>query len=188
MSKRATECGCVLCRPNDVRNSGSARDAAWADKLAATVREHGWTVVAVPADEHGPAFAYTVGLPHTAHVPELAMLGLPIQVMHTLLNNIASRIRDGAPAADGTRVDGLLAAGLALVLKDADPGWHPTFFGQTAWFHRAAVPVRQVVWPDPAGVFPWEDGFDQACRTAQPTLWIPPDRDRAVARTPLEDA
>lgn len=181
------ECRCVLCRPGDDLNTGSAREAAWVDRLCARVREHGQAVVAVPADEHGPAFAYTVGLPHTAGAPELAMLGLPIQVMHTLLNGVAARVRVGAEAADGTRVDGLLADGLALVLKDTEPGWHPAFFRQTGRFHRAAVPVRQVVWPDRSGVFPWEDGFDEACHTAQPALWVPPGRDPVEARTPHDD-
>lgn len=163
----------MLCRP-DSGAVGPPWLSAFGDRLAAAVREHGWTVVATPGGDHGPAFAHTVGMHHTLRSPELALLGLPVEVMHPLLNDVAHRIRDGAPTADGTRLDDLLAGGLPLVLKQVDPGWYPVLFGNAARFQRTSVPVRQVVWTDPAGRFPWDDGFDTSWLADQPLLWVAP--------------
>lgn len=172
----------MLCGPDEgVPQAGPV----WTDRAAAMVREHGWTVVAVPGDDRGPAFAYTVGLYHTLRAPELAMFGLPPEVMHTLLNLGGGRVRDGAPVADGTRWEGLLASGLPLALRHADLGWYRAFFGQAVRFHRAAFPVRQVVWTDRVGTFPWQDGFDEAWRERQPALWLPPARHPAGPWTAL---
>jgi hypothetical protein len=68
MSPGESDCVCLLCRPiQGDAQARPAREAAWADKVTATVREHGWMVALIPGDEHGPAFAYTIGLHHTLH-------------------------------------------------------------------------------------------------------------------------
>lgn len=170
-----SECRCLLCRSAaDMPESEDGRPAAWADQVTATVREHGWMVAMIPGDEHSPGFAYTIGLRHSLGTPELAMFGLPIDVMHALLNDVGALIREGAPTADGSVVDGLLASGLPLTLRDVDSRWYRAFFGQAIRFHGAPFPVRQVVWPGRSGAFPWQDGFDEAWRERQPALWIPP--------------
>ncbi|MDI2127142.1 DUF4262 domain-containing protein [Yinghuangia seranimata] len=166
----------MLCRPADARAAEPPWLSVLGDRLAAAVRDYGWTVVAAQGGEQQPAFAHTVGIHHTLRRPELALLGLPVEVMHPLLNDVASGIRDGAPTADGTRVEGLLAGGLPLALKQVDAGWYPVLFGSVLHFHRTAVPVLQVVWTDPAGLFPWDEGFAPKWLAEQPRLWIPPGR------------
>jgi hypothetical protein len=41
-------------------------------------------------------------------------------------------------------------------------------------FYRGLVPpVRQLVWPDRNGLWPWEDGASHGCREDQPRGWQP---------------
>jgi hypothetical protein len=52
-----------------------------------------------------------------------------------------------------------------------DPSRHNGLVNYAIWYYRSSpFPVLQLVWPDPAGLFPWEDGFDERYRKRQPTL------------------
>src|SRR3954452_17341935 len=64
-------------------------------KLLADVEEPGWHVFAVEEDEEGPAFAYSIGLHHNFGHPEVILLGLPVRVMHQMLNVVGDQVRSG---------------------------------------------------------------------------------------------
>jgi hypothetical protein len=81
----------------------------------------GWAVIHVlPTDEDpGPPFAYTVGL--TAHDhPELLIAGLPSQIAHSLLNDIAGRVYDTAQRfSDGQHIKDLIVNYDAVIVAGA---------------------------------------------------------------------
>ncbi|MCZ4103011.1 DUF4262 domain-containing protein [Streptomyces sp. H39-C1] len=164
MATDHTVCCCVLCE-----------DAPVEPRLGATVEvieEHGWQVTMVPADEHGPGWAYTIGLWHRHRIPELAMFGLDITMMHTILNDLAQRAVDGQSLkADQKRHD---VASVPVVLKAVDYRWYRAFFGGAIRFYRKPpFPFLQVAWPNREGAFPWQPaGEDLLAR--QPRLWLRP--------------
>ncbi|WP_425338520.1 DUF4262 domain-containing protein [Kitasatospora phosalacinea] len=46
-----------------------------------------------------------------------------------------------------------------------------SFFGADVDFYQQLpLPVTQMFWPDKQGRFPWDEGVDRTCRTAQPLL------------------
>ena len=113
---------------------------------------------------------------HTFRSPELAMAGLPQGDEHLLINDIGERVRSGLRLRPGDRIEDLLTSGLALRVREIHPSWYRTMFGYATWFaRRPPLPLLQVVWPDPAGRFPWDDGFDADFSSAQPRLWVPAD-------------
>lgn len=77
-------------------------------KALADVEEHGWHVLKVLEDNEGPAFAYTVGLYHSFRHPELIVVGLPLDVGHSVLNIAGESIRRGVRYSEGTQSDELL--------------------------------------------------------------------------------
>lgn len=102
----------------------------------------------VPADDHGPGWAYTIGLWHHHRSPELAMFGLDIRAMQTVLNNLGQLAADGQPLeADDEQRD---AAGVPVVLQAVDYRWYKAFFGAAIGFYRKPpFPFLQAVWtPD----------------------------------------
>src|SRR5947209_11847293 len=64
-------------------------------KLLGDVARHGWHVIGVEEDEEGPAFAYSIGLYRTFGHPEVIVLGLPVRVLHRIINAVGEEVRSG---------------------------------------------------------------------------------------------
>ncbi len=64
-------------------------------KLLADIKEYGWHVIAVPEDEEGPAFAYSIGLFHSLQHAEVIVFGLDVRLMHEMINRIGEQFLCG---------------------------------------------------------------------------------------------
>lgn len=138
--------------------------------LRATIDEVGWAVVAVSAD---PAHAYTVGLWHTFDLPELAMFGLEPPDMQVWLKECVRILRQRGGAQAGERLEGVLR-GFPVMLRQIDPSWREPLFGAACRYYGTVdIPMRQVVWPDRDGHWPWDIAASEACRVRQPWSWVP---------------
>ena len=126
-------------------------------------------VFSTPEDP-GPSFAYTVGLSGKG-LPELAIYGLHAQIAHSLLNEVARRmVESGSALQNGERIEGVLADDVPLVavaMTDA------TDLNLVRELYGAVAAAVQVVWPDGAGVLPWEDG-SRLTDAEQPVRGRPP--------------
>ncbi|MFJ2081298.1 DUF4262 domain-containing protein [Micromonospora chokoriensis] len=122
----------------------------------------GWAVTHVlPTDDDPDStapFAYTVGL--TAHdYPELITAGLPPEVAHSLLNDLASRVYDKAERfTHGQRISDLIADYDAIII-DGPPTDELLPGAAISRYGRDHIRIQQMVWPDPQGRFPWDDGY-----------------------------
>jgi hypothetical protein len=127
----------------------------------------GWMVQLVGASDHAPSFAYTIGLTDR-HLPELITFSLPFEVAGFALNTLAQRMSDGEVLPGHTRLQDVLAADVQLV--QAERAMADQFMFQ-ALYRNPNYRALQVVWPDPqSGAFPWEDGYQERYRSAQPLL------------------
>jgi hypothetical protein len=161
-------CRCVLCH-----EYGDELGPVTEETIA-QVREHGWQVMMIPADDNGPGWAFTIGLWHTHGIPELAMFGLDIYDMKACLNGLGGRAVGGQRVeADQIRHD--VIEEHPVTLKSVDMRWYRAFFGSAIMFYRRPpFPVLEVVWPDRDGFFPWQEESDESYRTRQPQLWLTP--------------
>jgi hypothetical protein len=137
-------------------------------KLEALVREHGFAVVSVGAAPDAPEFTYTVGLADE-HLPELLVIGLPAQVAHPVLNVLATRLRRER-ALPLEQPLGDVFAGMAAVLQEAPYARCAPYVRVAAERQHGPIRVLQLIWPDQAGRFPWETGYDMRFLAAQPLL------------------
>ncbi|MEV5571286.1 DUF4262 domain-containing protein [Spirillospora sp. NPDC052269] len=161
-------CRCVLCH-----DYGDENDPI-TEQTIRQVREHGWQVILIPADDLGPGWAFTIGLWHNHRSPELAMFGLDVKLMHRMLNGLAQNALNGRPAEDGQERDDVID-GYPVALKAVGHPWYKAFFGTAIKFYRRPpLPVLQVVWPSEQGAFPWDPESDEAHRGLQPQLWLDP--------------
>jgi uncharacterized protein DUF4262 len=161
-------CDCWLCAGLDGAGS-RARNLAW------QVQEHGWSVVAVAAEQEQPGWAYTVGMRHSLDSPEVCMFGLRGRDMHAWLNTAGEQVRAGQPLCAGEERLGVLD-GFPVVVRPVHSSWFAELFGLAADFYRGTPPsVTQLIWPDRHGVFPWDPAAGERCRTHQPWLWLPRD-------------
>ena len=154
-------------------DSGRRQDGdgeAWLDEA---IGRYGWAVLYVPAgpETDEPSFHYTVGLT-AASAPELLVYSLPREVGHDVLNAIAQQVHDGHSLRDDEPVPGLPAEAAEFrtfaVARLHDP------LGLATSRYGEAVKVRQVVFPDRDGRWPWEAGADRPWLT--PLLFEPPRR------------
>jgi hypothetical protein len=145
----------------------------WDQWVHDTIADAGWAVVAVSGER---PYAFTVGLWHSYELPEVAMFGLREQDMQIWLNNYARLLRDrGKPFPDGEPFDGVLER-FAVQTREIDPSWHRSLFNpMRGYYGTLDVPVRQLVWPDREGYWPWNEAATATCRERQPTAWVPVD-------------
>lgn len=146
--------------------------AAVLDDTRAKIAAHGWTVIGVfpTPEDPGPSFAYTVGLSGKG-LPELAIYGLHAQIAHSLLNEVARRmVESGTALQNGDRIEGVLFDDVALATVAMTDTTDLTLVRECYGAVAAAV---QVVWPDRAGVLPWEEG-SRLTDTDQPVRGRPP--------------
>lgn len=145
-------------------------DDAIARKVRADIERVGWHVVLIPPDERTAGWAHTVGLLERFDHPELLVFGGDLERIGPLLNAVAARVREGARLEAGSLLEGIVQ-GLPLAVRAVAPRWVEPFLGNAAWHaERPDLPALQILWPDPAGRFPWDPGFDPAWRDDQPRL------------------
>jgi hypothetical protein len=126
------------------------------------------------AAEDCPAFAYTVGLMHRVGHQELAMTGLPSEVMHRALNVVADRVvRHGLRVQPGDVIETVLFNAPVVVDEVSDVGLR-SIGCWSAWFHRTTVHALQLVWPTTSGVFAWQPGAPADLNKLQPVAWRVP--------------
>jgi hypothetical protein len=138
--------GELVARPHEcLQCLGAGRDLDAGDrKLLADVRSVGFHVLKVPADDEGPAFAFTVGLHHRFGHPELVVVGLDLDTAHSALNRLGKTIADG----NYPDLDGVLEGTHCELREPMLPDVRKDLLGYARWFYRSDdFPVRQLFWP-----------------------------------------
>ena len=140
------------------------------DRIRDLVAEHGWAVVAVPEDDEGPGFAYSVGLAERFDHPEVAISGMPTDLMHRLVNDAADLVASGTTLAGGARTDALLVGYDCVVRPVAAANFGEYLGAAERYYGRRSFEAVQVFWPDRDGRCPWEAGYasDEQARMDRP--------------------
>ncbi len=160
-----TDVPCALDRPIESFND-------YEKKLVANVREHGWqgTNVFADPDEGKPGFCYSIGFWRMASIPEILITGLPVDVGHGVLRCIHEMAAEGFVPPVGVPVSGLLT-GHDCLFFPITPQAYREYPLSANWFYgNKDYPCLQLVWPDLAGVFPWQSGFADRFIGDQPDL------------------
>jgi len=129
--------------------------------FVANIREHGWCRTGVSADAEGPGFSYTTGLWVNTGKPELIMFGM-MTISHDIFWELFRNAQLGRGLPVGARTDQVFA-NLTSYAFPVSKRYYADYLGWNRWFYAGdSFPCLQIVWPDRAGIFPWEKGFDQA--------------------------
>jgi hypothetical protein len=155
--------------------SPSALDAAERD-FVDNVREHGWFATHVFGEDEHPGFSYTTGFWFTLQMPEVLVFSLKREIAHNILWDIFRDWKRGAKHPIGMAVPNIFGNAEAYLVPIAKCKY-PDHVGWSRWFYGGDdFPCLQLLWPDPAGSFPWQPGFDVRFGADQPDLtengWI----------------
>lgn len=148
---------------------------AHAEKIDWMIASKGWAVEPVPArgdtDPPVPGYAYTIGLPEAVGFPDIVVFGLTPAAASGLLEMVVDLLRAGTEIPIGAEVvglyDGELRAAFATVEVEQ---WAEMFATGMAWRRGEPFDLVQLLWPDRNGFLPYEAGFDQRMRHAQPVI------------------
>lgn len=146
--------------------AGRAEIERLRSRIAEVVGRHGWAVQAVlpGARPVTPSFAYTVGLAETFRHPEILMVGFEPEMMTHILNEAGERIREGMRFADWDRCDRIVRGfpvWFREIHQDEARSWAKAA-SERSRTRSAPFGLLQMFLPDPAGLFPWDEGCDRA--------------------------
>lgn len=140
-------------------------------KLLDDIERFGWGVMHIREDPCVPGWAFTVGVFDTLGQAEIIVTGLKEDLAHSVLNDVAGRLRNGARISDSSRESGVLAD-VEVEFRTLDRKWVTQAMGWAKWFYGSdQFPVMQCVYPDLDGRFPWDNGFNESWRSRQPLLF-----------------
>jgi hypothetical protein len=143
------------------------------EKIEWMIETHGWALEPVVArpdfDPPQPGYAYTIGLPALVGFPEVAVFGLTPAAANGLLGLVVDALRGGTEIPLGVELIGLLDNELRCLFApiEAHDAWFAT---GAAWYRGADWDVVQLLYPDRNGFMPYEAGYDQRMRFAQPLV------------------
>lgn len=138
--------------------------------FVAKIREHGWFRTGVFADAGGPGFSYTTGFWRNAGRPELIMFGMRDEIAHDIFWDLYRDALAGTDLPVGKRAEDIFGNAPAYVFPVARRHYKD-HLGWNCWFYAGdEFPCLQIVWPDRAGLFPWEDRFDRSFEASQVDL------------------
>lgn len=146
-----------------------------AEKIEWMIETKGWALEPVAAqhdsDPPTPSYAYSIGFPAAVDFPEVAVFGLTPVAAQGLVELVADARRGGTEIPVGVELVGLFDNDLRCVFAPVDldtwGGWFSTLM---SWYGGETVPVVQLLYPDRNGFLPYEPGYEQRMRLAQPVL------------------
>lgn len=146
-----------------------------AEKIEWMIETNGWALEAVTADPTVdppvPAHAYTIGVPAAVGFAEVAVFGLTPAAANGLLTLVVDACRGGTEIPLGVEVVGLLDNELRCMFATIEPEVCATWFRTASAWYRGELPTMvQLLYPDRNGFMPYEAGYEQRMRLAQPVI------------------
>lgn len=138
------------------------------------LKKHGLAIqFTFPTEEgQGPRFAYTIGMTDIGH-PELLVIGLPDELAGLVFNQVHNELRTGQRTGRELMIEKILSVPLLVHATDPGKSCAYTIQGDEHYRIRGLRPVySQLIWPDPAGIYPHQEGFDEDMKQIQPYLGI----------------
>jgi hypothetical protein len=134
------------------------------------IQQFGLQVMLVGSTAYSPSFAYSIGLWKKYKHPELICFGLPNDLAHPILNDVAEMIKNGEIMETGKSYLDIFKHSRAAFLI-VDPENIGDYFGLAIkYYHSSDFPALQLIWTDRNDKFPWEEGFEEVFLYKQPLL------------------
>jgi Domain of unknown function (DUF4262) len=148
-----------------------------ADKIEWMIETDGWALEPVAPDADTdpptPSYAYTIGVPALVGFPEIAVFGLTPVAAKGLVGLVVDACRGGTEIPFGVELLGLLDNDLRCLFAPVDLDEYGGFFRTArSWYGGESFDLVQLLYPDRNGFMPYEPGFDQRLRYAQPLVGV----------------
>jgi hypothetical protein len=128
------------------------------ERTLTNIEQFGWDAMLVRGETRS-RFGYTTGAYDTLGLPELIVVGLTLEATHTALHLAIEQMRSGKDLTQGRHP--YIVGDVDVIARPISRAWYEHVMFRTKWFYEdGQIPVLQIVYPDKANRFQWEDGFD----------------------------
>ena len=143
-------------------------------KMLRDIEQYSWHVLKVMEDDEGPPFAFTIGLYHSFKHPEVLIIGLDLDFMHRILNNIGDDIKKGTRYEAESEYPEIIADYNCSFLR-IGKRFYKDYLGTAIHFYNSdSFPALQCVYPDKLGRYPWNEECSNNFLEQQPILTTKP--------------
>jgi hypothetical protein len=132
--------------------------------------KYGLQVISVSGSEYLPSFSYSIGLFETYKQPEIICFGLPQNLGHEIINDVADLIQSGEQIKCNTNYANIFRNSRAEFLKIDDRNIIDYFGAALNYYGDIKFPALQLIWTDTNDKFPWEEDFEENFLHDQPLL------------------
>jgi hypothetical protein len=139
-------------------------------KINADIELFGWSIVAFEASDYLPSYAYTIGLGQKYQHPEMIIFGLPVSILHKVLNEAGAIVKSGKVLESHKVYDDFFENGHVQFVAVDKRSWNDYFGHGIALNGEHPFSALQLVWTDRNYKFPWEDVFEEEFKFKQPLL------------------
>ena len=144
------------------------------EKIEWMLETNGWALEAVRPQvsdsSASPAHAYSIGVTALTGFPEILVIGLAPATANDVISVTVDALRNGTEIPIACELVGLLdgeqRCAFAPLAEDDASKWCPAVSEYT----DTSVEVVQMLYPDRQGFLPYEAGYEQRMRYAQPII------------------
>ena len=139
-------------------------------KISDDIRDYGWHVIKVLEDESAPGFGYSIGLFETFKHPEIIIVGLKLDLIHLLINNIGEDIKNGLTLVPFSFNSDIID-NFECYISEVKKSHYDKYVGQAqAYYDSDEFPLLQCIYPTLKGVYPWQSDWPEDIKNLQPVL------------------
>jgi hypothetical protein len=156
-------------------NTDHTQDCPTPDELMNTtkfnIEKYGLQVMGINETDYLPSFSYSIGLYESYQHPEIICFGLPTDLAHTTINDVANLIKDGETIVLNQEYgDQIFKESRAQFLQVDAKNIEDYFGAALNYYQHENFSALQLVWADRNNKLPWEDGFEERFIYDQPLL------------------
>lgn len=134
------------------------------------ISNYGLQVIMVEPTNYSSSFAYSIGLAKTYNHPEIICFGLPNNLSHEIINDIADLIKSGEVIHSGKIYSEIFKNSRATFLKVDKRNLQDYFGAGLNYYKDEEFNALQLIWTDRNDIFPWEENFEEEFLYKQPLL------------------
>lgn len=134
------------------------------------IDKFGLQVIMVGSTSYLPSFAYSIGLKETYNHPEIICFGLPNDIGHAIINDIAEIIKKEERIEIGKIYTEIFKDNRASFIKVDKRNIDDYFGAALNYYGDKNFDALQVAWTDRNDKFPWEENFEEEFLYKQPLL------------------
>lgn len=140
------------------------------NKFLNDIEEYGWNVTKVLEDESGPGFGYSTGLFKTFNHPEIIIIGLKLDLIHSIINGKGEDVKNRKTFLYGNFYSGLIE-GFDCYFTSVEKKYYNEYVGYAKWYYKGDdFPLIQCVYPTIKGIYPWQSEWPKEIESLQPVL------------------